>query len=545
MSQAQQYPGARGGSFDLGEYRELLWLRKWSILAIAAVVVAAALGITYQQTPIYDSSASVLVLSVSSPLSSSPTDSTLNMENEALLAASTDVAELAAQDPDIDHSGDPDELLGGLAVVPQGTAEVLDFSYSSSDPDQAQARAQGFAEAYLQYRLERIKAALAPLEQQIQDERATLQDLNKQLSDNSTDPELQTKVSSQTALVTSLEQQLAQTIPSASLTPESVGNIVHPAFRPGAPSSPKPIRSAALALAIGLALGVGLAFLRDRLDDRLRDRGDLEAHAGTRVLAAVPRVTTWRTKGRPYLVTREEPHSVAAEAFRTLRTAVLFAASQRNHKVVLLTSANLGEGKTSTTANLGVALAQAGKRVILVSADLRRPRLNDFFGITSATGLTSVLSGETELWNALIQPGIANLRILPSGPVPDNPTELLGSDAMGKLLAELRDVADFVLVDAAPTLPVADSMTLAPLTDAVLLIADASRTSRKTIQRAMDQLAQVDAQILGAVLNKFDPRQTPGYAAEQDGYAPTSRPVPTVAPRIVSAGKRGSSSGSG
>jgi capsular exopolysaccharide synthesis family protein len=232
------------------------------------------------------------------------------------------------------------------------------------------------------------------------------------------------------------------------------------------------------------------------------------------------------------LITKLEPRSAASESYRTLRTGLLFSASQRNLKTILLTSARPGEGKTVTTANLGVALAQAGKRVILVSADLRKPRLATFFGENAGPGLTNVFAGDTTIWKCITDSGIANLKLLPSGPIPGNPAELLGSEMMRSILEQLASVADFVLVDGPPTLTLADSITLAPLTDGVLFVTDAQATRRGAVEHSRQQLEQVDARLIGAVLNNLDPSKTGGfeyyygdyYAEKKGGPALEQRP---------------------
>jgi capsular exopolysaccharide synthesis family protein len=216
----------------------------------------------------------------------------------------------------------------------------------------------------------------------------------------------------------------------------------------------------------------------------------------------------------------DEPHSVASEAYKTLRTSTLFVASNREAKMLLIAGPYAAEGKTATLANLGVSLANADRRVIIASADLRRPRLHQFFKLENESGITTVLSGETQLHESLMRVGVDKLRVLPSGPPPMNPAEVLGSEAMGMLLDELRGLADLILLDSPPVLAVADAIVLAPLTDGIIFVADPSKSSRSAVVNAVRQLEQVNAHVIGGVLNNFDISGASPYDYNY-GYAPT------------------------
>jgi capsular exopolysaccharide synthesis family protein len=309
--------------------------------------------------------------------------------------------------------------------------------------------------------------------------------------------------------------------------------VVGPADLPDSPASPNIIQNAILALIAGIALGIAVALLRERLDDRLRDREDLEFRLGAPVLAVVPRVTSWRRGKKPLLVSVTEPQSAAAESYKALRTSVQHFALQRDAKVILVTSASAGEGKTATTANLGVALAHAGKRTILVSADLRKPRVHRFFNVGSLPGLTGVLTNNKTPWEVMERDvGVDHLQILPSGAVPTNPAELLGSDQMGRLIASLREVADFVLLDTAPILPVADALTLSAFVDGVLFVADSGATTGKAVDHSLKQLQQVNAPVFGAILNNFDPGRAGPYYYSHYRYYSTYTQTDQSADRV-------------
>lgn len=221
------------------------------------------------------------------------------------------------------------------------------------------------------------------------------------------------------------------------------------------------------------------------------------------VLGLVPMIGSWRDRAEPFLVTRIEPTSPAAEAYRSLRTSLQFAGYDSAIGSVLVTSPTATEGKTSTVSNLGVVLATAGQHVVLVSADLRRPRLAAFFGLDEGVGLTSVMIGELTLEKALQPvPETPRLMVLGCGPVPPNPSELLSSPKFAEIFGELNDRFDMVLVDSSPLLPVTDPVLLSRLTDTTLVIVAAGNTTKGQLRRGVEQLTQVHARHIGIVLNE-------------------------------------------
>jgi succinoglycan biosynthesis transport protein ExoP len=502
------------GPLHIREYLALLRARKWSILIVAAATIVLATFFSLGQTPIYESKAEVLV----KPLDIGPAGSqpiVPNTETERKLVTAEPVARVAAKKLDVP---DARSLLDNVLVRVAPNTEILEIYYSDPDPQRAQEGAQAFAEGYLQYRreeaLNEIVSLTNEIQQRIDARNEELIKVTKKLArvDAVAAPEesaeLEAKANTLEAEIAILEQERIDATAPEDL---SVGQVVVPAGLPTQPSSPNHLVNLALGLVVGVALGVAFAFLRERLDDRLRGREQLESLTGVPVLAIVPRVPMWKRRSEIVLVSISQPQSAAAEAYKTLRTGVLYAARGNDRKVLIVTSPQAGEGKTVTTANLGVALAQAGKRVILISADLRKPRLHSFFDVRKDAGLTDVLVGQKTPDEVIGQKG-ESLQILPSGPVPANPAELLGSDAMGRLLQSLRHRADFILIDAPPLLAVTDAMTLAPFVDGVLFVADAGTTTRGSITHALKQLTQVNAPLIGAVLNNFDPARGPAYS---------------------------------
>jgi capsular exopolysaccharide synthesis family protein len=288
-------------------------------------------------------------------------------------------------------------------------------------------------------------------------------------------------------------------------------------------------------LLLGLALGIGVAFFRDRLDERVRGREELEHLFGVPVLAFIPWAQPLR---RQTLVTAAPPGSMPAEAFSGLGVRLLHAIGPRT-KILLITSSHPDEGKTSVVANLGVTLAVAGKRVVIVSADLRKPRLQDYFpgsdfGPSGGPGLTELLSGKRNLLDSLTSGGINNLRILHAGgrSDPSSLSQPLGSPAMGDLLAELRDFADIVLIDTPPLLRSSDVASIAPLTDGVLFVVDPYLARRLVVEQARRELQLIGVPVLGVVVNKHESRRFREYGSgrtypDNDGR-PSDTPSTTL-----------------
>jgi len=411
-------------------------------------------------------------------------------------------------------------------TVEPGT-NILDDSFSSPRPEQAQRGARAFALAYIAYKrisatnyLNEIRAPLLARQTTLNNQYRVLN--TRMLAGLSSVPPAPAQLiaSEQQTLngyqdeLRGIEADLQGTSP-AKLNPPT---LTLDATLPTSPSSPNKPLIVAVGLFIGLAFGIGVALIQERLDNRLRGRRDLEEAIGVPVLAVIPHVPGWKKRDDPQLISVTAPKSAAAEAYRTLRTAVLFLAAQRGLKSLMVVSPTAGEGKSTTAANLAVSLADAGKRVVLLSADLRKPRLHQFFHEENQEGLSNVLADGVKPWDVLQDPKVKNLRVVESGPTPANPSELLQSEQMGELLTELSAVADFLILDTAPVLLVADPMGLAPLVDGVLFVADAEMTSTNAVSHARQQLEQVGAPLIGAVLNNFDPQRARAYASYGYGY---------------------------
>lgn len=322
-------------------------------------------------------------------------------------------------------------------------------------------------------------------------------------------------------LANAAAEQFSKIIPQMEASPDGRSpavrvSVATPAGLPSAPVSPQPMRNAALALLVGLLGGVGLAAVRQALDTTVKS---VEQLNNTADVPSLGTVAIDPAAAQSPLISGDDAFSARAEAFRKIRTSLQFLDVDRAHKVVLVTSAVASEGKTSTACNLAITLAEAGKRVLLIDADLRRPRTARYFGLPNGVGLTSVLVGAAGLDDA-IQPWSDNLSLLASGPIPPNPSELLGSLHMRELLQHLRGEYDMVILDGPPALPVADAAATATAVDGVVLVVKYGRTRREQVEGVLVTLSTVDARILGTVLNMV-PQRAEKYYYEEYGPRPS------------------------
>jgi tyrosine-protein kinase len=489
---------------DIRDYLAVLRRRKKLIAAVAFVLVALSIAWTLTQTKIYTATAEVLArVPIQSATDTNGNLVGINIENERQQVLSTRVARVVqgSFEPDISSSA----LLRRVEVtIPQDT-DVLQIHYSDPSPAKAQEGAQAFAKGYLDYKNDQAQ-------QMILDKVAVLDD---------TIEAQQALPNPDKVLIAALGTQKAQLL-TTTIDP---GEITLDAQLPTSPTSPNLPMNVALALLFGVVIGVVAAYVRERVDDHLRGRNDLEEVLAVPVMTMIPSVPGWRDRGSTQLVTMTTPRSPAAEAYRTLRTSMLVAAAERGIKTIMVVSSVAGEGKSTTAANLGVVLAQAGKRVVLISADLRRPRIHEFFGLGVERGLSEVLMGERRPWESLKSGGTDNLWVMSSGHIPGQPTELLQSPAMQELITDQREVVDFIVIDCPPILAVADALVLAPLVDGVIFVADAMSTPRGAVIQARAQLDQVGARMLGAVLNNVAAGGV-GYAYYGGQYSYASAETP-------------------
>jgi capsular exopolysaccharide synthesis family protein len=513
------------GSLDLREFVQKVARRKWLVLGIVVLVASLAGGYSYTRPMVFSTTAKVLARpTLTQPDDFDPLDN-LSMQTEAELVTSSDVARIARMT--IDPSVALPDLVKHVSVSTPESTQILAISFTAPDALSAQQGAQAFAQAYLTFKLNQALKTIQDESDRLAGQITDLSDQTQEIDrliEGTGDPIERQRLRGDRAGFESTRLALQDQLARVATLSTDPGQIVQQAGRPSIPISPKHQVDIALGVLLGLAAGVGLASVREQLQDRIQDPFALRKYLKAPTLGLIPESPLLRGD-LPRLVTIDEPRSAAAEAYRTLRTNLLAVCKSAKTRTILVTGARQGEGKTTTAVNLAVALAQVGRSVILISADLRYPRLHSLLGLGNEQGLGQVLLGTRPLDEALVSTSIPNLVVLPSGPVSgDEPVELLQSDRMSEVIRACRQ-ADFVIVDGPPVEPVADSLVLADLVDGVLLVADAHGT-RAGVQNARHQLEQVGGNILGGVLNRIHESRTPeayGAYEQRRGLVPRSR----------------------
>lgn len=281
--------------------------------------------------------------------------------------------------------------------------------------------------------------------------------------------------------------------------------IIEPAQLPFQPVSPNITLNVAIAAAVGFALALGAALLLEYIDDTIKSADEMRISLGLTTLGTVNRID-----GKEYrdkLITRQDPFSPVSEAYRMLRTNLQFMTIDEPVQSMMVTSSNPGEGKSVTASNLGVTMAQADLKTIIIDADLRRPTLHKVFQVSNLEGLTDLLrSPKASVSDQLKDTGIENLQVITSGPLPPNPSEMLSSQRMIGLLQELKQIADVIIFDSPPVLAVTDAAVLSSRVDGVILVTYAKHTRRNAAKQALERLQHVGGKVLGCVLNQVSRR---------------------------------------
>lgn len=452
----------------LGDYWEIL-LRSWRIVAAStAIAILAALGLSMMATPVYQAQSQLFVSVQSADEISGAYTGGLYVQ-QRIKSYETVVDTPSVLDPVIAKlSLDTDSTQLASSVSAQNPTNTVLLDVMASDVDAKQAM--------------RIADATAE----------------------------------------SLAAEIVRLETTASGAKPVKVELIRPAELPGSPISPRTRLNLMLGALLGFAVGMGIAVLRTTLDTSIKSIDDLHQATQATVLGSVTYDAD--AADNPLVSLQSSPR---AEAYRSIRTNLQYVDVDNPPRSVVITSAVPMEGKSTAAVNLAIALAQSDAKVLLIEADLRRPRVAEYLDVEGSVGLTDVLSGQAGVDEAIISWRRGLLDFLPAGAIPPNPSELLGSKHLADLLTEMAARYDTIIVDAPPLLPVTDAAILATAADGAILVVRYGQTTHEQAEQATDSLRHVNARLLGAVLNFVpDKRRPQGY-----GYGDT--PITTRSPDTV------------
>lgn len=517
-------------SARLEDYLRAIRLRKWVVIGLAIAGLLAMLALASSRTATYTATSSVVL----GPTPVGSIDARLvnpNLEKERELLLSNRTAEDAAV---ILDEEEPLGLLASLNVAFRPDSDVISVDYTSTDAERSADVANAFATAYVdrregaaasyyqvaidtsQTQLDAINIELAALE--LAEDNLLIQRRDI-ITDELAGPERDASIASIDASLSETRSAMgtlrgqARTFEnevradsSTVATRSPSAEVLRSASPPGTPDGLSSNLFGLAGLLLGLVLGVVTAFVLDRLDTTARDDEDVALALGTKVIGSIPTLGLAHRSGPATLVMLSTGGNArlaaAREAFRRLRSSVQFLRSESGLHTIVVTSASPSEGKSVTSANLAISLAQSGARVALVSADLRRPTQEQLFGVTpDGPGLSDYLGRGDDL-NAIDLTEIPNLWFVHAGPSPSNPGELLGSPRFEALVAELESEVDFAIIDTPPILSTADALAAARFVDGVVIVVDTRRTETTELLQVRADLERSGARILGAVMNR-------------------------------------------
>jgi succinoglycan biosynthesis transport protein ExoP len=512
------------------------------MVVVAILCGAVAFAVSSIQSKVYEAKASLLV---GQALSASNPDYTQLLVAQNLSSTYAVVAttrqNLEAVIGQLSLADTPESLGDRVQVDSPSDSTLLTISAQDSSAAQAAAIANALAEQVIAASPS-IQGRESEFQQSIDKDLAATQvqiDSTQELVDELNS--MPSRSETENAQLTTLEGRLA-TLRStyATLLSYSSGSatnlltIIDPAVPPANAVLPRVALNTLLGAIFGLIAVMAVAFIAQQLDDSIKDPDTVEEVTGLSTLASISQMNTTRDRNEMYqLAAILYPRSSTTEAYRKLRASVEFASVDAPIRSILVTSAVPGEGKSVTAANLAVVFAQTGRNVVLIDADLRKPGVHALFNLGNAEGLTSLLRDESLPWESVAHTSeVPTLRVLTSGPLPPNPAELMGSQRMKTVLDHLKWSSDLLVLDSAPLMAVTDSAVLSTYTDGTLLVVDASKSRRRTVNLGRETLQQAGAKVLGVVLNRAatDPMYGAYYGT---GHVPASASRPgrgTAAP---------------
>lgn len=515
------------GEVELRDYLAILVRRWWVIVVAVAVVVAAAALATFTQESRYRAEAEVLLTESSSAalLGVDVAEAMPGINDEVRMARSTTVTDqvyaVVGPEPDLSVRSDDEERL----VV---------FSAESTSAERAAQAAQLHAMTFIEHRravlLDEYGVALERLEEREAELTTLLEEMRDELAtaEGAVDPEspnrsfeLDRLRADHNRRAQTLDDELAEVRDQATrlelvvdFLPDGGAEVVSAAAVPGAPFEPTTSRNLALAIVVGLILGVGGVFVLEYLDRSVRTSRELEAAAlGLPVLGAIP---AHPGAEEAAVALRDAPHSPGADSYRVLRAGLRGILGDESGRTLGVVGVTPGCGASTTAANLAMAWARSGQRVVLMDCDLREPRVHALFGVDQVPGLTSVLAGGVSLESAAHRlAGEAGLVVITAGDTPEDPAELLSGTRTHSLVTSVASQSDAVIVDLPPALATADVFAAVPWLDGLVVVAEAGRTRDDDIGEVVTELDRAGARLLGTVLNRGGTARLAGYGSQR------------------------------
>jgi capsular exopolysaccharide synthesis family protein len=506
---------------ELQIYLKILWRRKWLILLVTLLVTGAAVVYTYLATPMYVSTTTLRVVTIGSELGGRPDTN----YTQLLMSTYSSIVSGATVRAEVMERLNLQEQPSTTVSLVRGT-ELMRIQVEAADPTVAQEVASATAAVVIRESQQQFTGGGQTMQEilqrqleQVDQELTAVRDAYDRLVNDSATTDSQLNAAQQSIALkertyaTLLEQYETARVNEA-LRANAV-YIVEPATLPRRPASPRADANLILGLLMGLFSGIGVAFLVENLDKRLYSSEQIEAATQVNIIGEIP-----RSKEPLRIMHSNNGHRPQIEAFRRLRVNVLVPHAEVPAKVILVTSANEGEGKSTVVANLGVTMAQSGRRVILVDCNIHQPSLHQFFDLPNEVGLTEILMGQSTVTGTIQPTQTARLSIIASGryllSTPNGPhsllpaafvdrlnqgTDLLGSPTMVAILKQLREEYDIVLIDTPGLKNITDAMVLAPLVDEVVFVVARQQAQRDTLHGALRQLRNVESSAIGLVVN--------------------------------------------
>lgn len=511
---------------ELKQYVSTLWKWNWLIALATIIATVCSYWATAQMPRVYRTTTTIMVgqtIQSANPTAQDFWTSQQLAQSYVQLVRRQSVLQATIAALGLDMWWE--SLAGQVSANAVAGTQLLQISVADTNPQRAKILADEIAHQLIlrsptpsdveqgEYR-QFVSKQLKDLKAKIEDATKQSDELEKRLALETSARGIQDTQNQMAALqqkITTWQANYASLLDFYKGSSTNYLSVVEPANVPTTPVSPDTRLNVLLAATIGFLLAAGAAFLLEYLDDTIKTGEDVERVLQTSVLGAIARIQPIKEPG-DHLITKNHPRAATSEAYRVLRTGLQFSSLSNPASTVLVTSAGPTEGKTTTATNLAIAMAQAGKRVVLADTDLRRPAMHNFFGLPNNQGLTSLLLDESlELDEILADSGVAGLRVLTSGPLPPNPAELLGSPQMKRLIKRIREQAEVVILDSPPILAVADASIMGSQCDGALLVVDAGKTRSDVAKRGKETLDKIGVKLLGVVLNRISHRRGGGY----------------------------------